>query len=146
MSEWITNLTNATTPAWWGAVLSTILAIIKVWELWRDRFKIEIGSNFTTNAYIGNEIRIRNLTPKPLILTHWEIFHRSGIPLFRKEKSICCREFDTADSTIVPASTHKLTFSGEFYFSTALQNLKCSGIYIRVNVAGHRQLCRKIYP
>ncbi len=146
MHEWIISLTNAIAPAWWGAVLSTMLAIIKVWELWRDRFKIEVGSSFATAAHIGNEVRIRNLSPKPQILTHWEIFYRSGIPLLRTEKSICCRDFDTDDSCIAPSSTQKLTFSGESYFSTTAEKLKGRSIYIRVYVAGRRPVCHKIYP
>jgi hypothetical protein len=29
--------------AWWGAGLSSFLAVVKLWELWRDRFQTDVG-------------------------------------------------------------------------------------------------------
>jgi hypothetical protein len=40
--------------AWWGAGLSTLLAIIKVWEIWRDRFQLDVSYNFRSDGNIGN--------------------------------------------------------------------------------------------
>ncbi len=34
---------NAQMLAAWGAVLSTALTAIKVWELWWDRHRIDVG-------------------------------------------------------------------------------------------------------
>lgn len=146
MLEWLKHLPEAAAPAWWGAVLSTILAAIKGWELWRDRFRVEIGASFTSAPDIGNEVRIRNLSPKPLILVHWEVFHGSGFWLSRKETSICGRDYDAGDATIAPASTHTLTFADELYFSTNPDRLKGRSVYIRLHVAGRGTLRRKLYP
>lgn len=129
-----------------GAVLSTILAAVKGWELWRDRFRIEVGGSFTSAPDIGNEVRIRNLSLKPLILVHWEVFYGSGIWPFRKETSICDRDYDASDATIAPASTHTLTFAGESYFSTSHDRLKGRSVYIRLHIAGRGTIRRKLYP
>ena len=64
--------------SWWGAGLSTLLAIVKLSELWRDRFRVVVGYKFTSQAEIGNDILIRNLSSRPLILGHWELLYCSG--------------------------------------------------------------------
>lgn len=64
--------------AWWGAILSTILACIKIWEVWRDRFQIDVSYYFSGNESIGNTVRIRNLSMRPCILEYWELLYRSG--------------------------------------------------------------------
>jgi hypothetical protein len=55
--------------AWWGAGLSTLLAFVKIWELWRDRLRIEVDYRFATDPNVGNSILIRNLSSRPLILS-----------------------------------------------------------------------------
>lgn len=146
MPDWMTNLPDATAPAWWGAVLSTVLAAVKGWEIWRDRFRVEVGGSFTSAPDIGNEVRIRNLSPKPLILVHWEVFYGSGVWPFRKETSICERDYDAGDSTIAPVSTHTLAFVDESYFSTSYDRLKGRSVYIRLHIAGRGTIRRKLYP
>ncbi len=59
--------------AWWGAGLSTTLALVKLFELWQTRFRLEVSYNFTDSVEIGNEVFIRNLSAKPVILTYWEL-------------------------------------------------------------------------
>lgn len=147
MADWVSRLSDATAPAWWGAVLSTILAAVKIWELWRDRFRLEICGTFTSSPHIGNKVRIRNLSPTPLILTHWEVFYSSGIWPFRKELPICSKDYDVSDSTIAPASTYSLIFDDGSYFSTDPERLKGRSVYIRLHIAGRiRAICRKLYP
>jgi hypothetical protein len=60
--------------AWWGAGLSTLLAAVKLFELWRDRFRVDVSYNFTGND-IGNDIIIRNLSSRPMILAHWDLLY-----------------------------------------------------------------------
>ncbi|MEQ1863548.1 MAG: hypothetical protein ABL996_02730 [Micropepsaceae bacterium] len=144
MPEWIANL--PVVAAWWGAVLSTIMAAIKVWELWRYRFRVEVGGSFTSAADIGNKINILNLSPDPLILTHWEVFYGSGMWPFRRETSICDREYDANNATIASNSTYPLTFANELYFSTTPDELKGRAIYICLHIAGRRSIRRKVYP
>jgi len=146
MLHWMSNLPYATIPAWWGAVLSTILAAIKGWELWRNRFRVEIGGGFTSAPDIGNEVRIRNLSPNPLILVHWEVFYGSGFWPFRKEISLRDRDYDASDTTIAPVSTYTLTFADESYFSINPNRLKGRSVFIRLHIAGRGAILRKLYP
>lgn len=74
----MTGSTGSTLIAWWGAVLSTLLALAKLGELWRDRFQVEISFNFTSNPEIGNEILVRNLSSRTFILADWELLYGTG--------------------------------------------------------------------
>jgi hypothetical protein len=72
--------TGSSLIAWWGAGLSTLLAVVKLFELWRDRFRVDVSYNFTGNESIGNEILIRNLSSRPLILAYWELLLLAMMP------------------------------------------------------------------
>jgi len=97
--------------AWWGACLSTLLAAVKFWELWRDRFQIDIGHNFNSEPSIGNEIFVRNLSAKPIILEYWELHHCSGKWPFRKYTEFESPGPDANDIQIEPHSSKTFTFS-----------------------------------
>lgn len=131
--------------AWWGAGLSTLLAIVKLFEFWRDRFRIEISHNFTTSESIGNEVLIRNLSSRPLILTHWELFYCSGFWPRRKFESIESAGFDSGDHRLEPYATHTLHFSEQCYFSWGHKVLNGRRILIRLNVAGRRPMLKLVY-
>lgn len=92
--------------AWWGACLSTILAVVKLWELWRDRFRISVSYHFTSDPELGNEIFIRNLAQHPIILSHWEVLLVSRHPPFRKVSVIVEPSPEIRDFRIEPHSTY----------------------------------------
>lgn len=47
--------------AFWGAGLSTLLAIVKLLELWSARRRIEVSYSFIGVPEEGNDIIIRNV-------------------------------------------------------------------------------------
>ena len=131
--------------AWWGAGLSTLLAAVKLWELWRDRFRIDVGCNLTSNPDIGNEIFIRNLSAKPVILSYWEVLYGSRAWPFRKFSEVESPGPDVYDSRIDPHSSKTLTFSEQNHFGWSRTTLKGRKIYIRLFMAGRRPVLKKIY-
>jgi hypothetical protein len=145
MFDWLADL-PATAPAWWGAFLSSGLAVIKGWELWRDRFRLDVAGAFTSDPQIGNDIKIRNLSTKPLLVTHWEVFYCSGSWPFRKESAISSQDYDSGDFTVAPVTTHTLTFAEESYFSTATAHLKERSVCVRIHIAGRGTFRRTLYP
>jgi hypothetical protein len=57
----------STLIAWWGAGLSTLLALVKFYELWRDRSRVEVSYNFTKDlvpdTWIAYDASDRRLEP-----------------------------------------------------------------------------------
>ncbi len=130
---------------WWGAGLSTLLAVVKLWEIWRDRFQIEVGYNLTGSPEIGNDLFIRNLTTRPAILCYWELLFCSGLWPFRKYSEISSPGPDAYDLRIDAHSSVTLGFSGCEHFGWSEKALNGRKIYIRLHFAGRRPFLRKIY-
>lgn len=141
--ECIVNFSATTAIALWGAILSTILAMTKFWQ---DRFRLRVRGNFTNLPEIGNEVRVQNLSSKPLILEHWEVFYGTGFWLFKKETPIYDKDYNAGDVIIESVSKYSLCFKDERHFYTTHKSLKGRSIYIRLHIAGRRVICRKLYP
>tara|TARA_R110001599_G_scaffold352323_1_gene586711 strand:+ start:632 stop:1057 length:426 start_codon:yes stop_codon:yes gene_type:complete len=138
------DLANIDVIAWWGAGLSTVLALIKIGELWRDRFRIDIGHKFTSEPDIGNEIYIRNLSGKPIILGFWELFYRPHLWPIKKDSYIDSPEDEAYDLKIDPHSSETISFSGANYFYSGWKAMKGRRIYIRLHIAGRRPVLKRV--
>lgn len=123
-----------------------MLAAVKLYELWRDRFRLEVSYNFTGSPYIGNDVLIRNLSGKPVILTHWELFYRSGHWPKRVNEHIESAEHDDGDTRIDLHATFTLHFSEATYFDWGHKALRGRRIYVRLHLAGRKPQCRLVYP
>lgn len=131
--------------AWWGACLSTLLAIVKLWELWRDRFRIDIGHSFTSEPELGNEIFVRNLSANPIILEYWALHHVSGFWPFRKFSEFESPGPDACDIRIEPHSSQSFTFNGQYHFGWSEKSLQGRKIYMRLYIVGRRPVYKKVY-
>lgn len=131
--------------ALWGAILSTILAGVKGFELWRDRHRVEVEGRFTSSEHEGNEIRVRNLSSRPLIVTYWQVSHRKGVWPWFKWDEICSAEFDAQDLKIEPNSSNNFTFVDEHYFSTSPKALKGRRVVFTLHLAGIGRMRRVIF-
>jgi len=131
--------------ALWGAGLSTALALVKVWELWSSRSRIEVSYEFSGGPD-GNDIIIRNLSDKPMILTYWELLfcERKGLKWipYRNENPA----EDTRDIFISAHSSKTLNFSGQDYFEWGHKALGGKRLYLNLHIAGkHRAIKRLVY-
>lgn len=124
--------------SWWGAGLSTLLAIVKFYELWRDRSRVEVSFNFTGDVGIGNEVYIRNLSKQPLILTHWELLYCSGSWPRRNFTPLASADFDAGDRRLEPYATHTLHFAEQYYFDWGYRALNGRRIFILLHIAGRK--------
>lgn len=131
--------------AWWGAGLSTFLAFVKLWELWGSRFRVDIGRNFTSEPDIGNEIFIRNLSSKPIILEYWELHYCSRWWPFRKFEEFESPGPDACDIQIQPHSSKSLSFSGQYHFSWSAKALNGRKIYLKLYIAGRKPFYKKVF-
>lgn len=131
--------------AWWGAGLSTLLALVKFYELWRDRARVEVSYNFTGDVNIGNEVFIRNLSNRPVILTHWELLYCSGRWPRRNFTPLESADFDTGDRRVEPYATHILHFAKQKYFGWGYKALNGRRIFILLHIAGRKPLLKFVY-
>lgn len=125
----------------WGAALSTILAAVKIWEIWRTRRRIEYSYNFAGLAEVGNEIIIRNLSATPIIISYWELvwLKKRRLGLRKQEIRRIAPESDFSDSHVAAHSSYVLRFAEERYFSWSTLSLKGAAIYLRIQIAGERR-------
>jgi hypothetical protein len=130
----------------WGAALSTLLACVKLWEMWIKRSRIEVSYNFTGNEDVGNEIILRNLSATPLLITWWELMwqHRRWLR-WKDSKRISPDEFFN-DLVLKAHSSSRLSFQGPTYFDWSHGSLGRNSIYIRLHIAGRsRPAVFKVY-
>ncbi len=125
----------------WGAGLSTLLAFVKLWEIWRDRFQIDINGSFTNQLGAKNKIHIRNLSGKPIILTYWEIFFRYRFWSFKKDDYITSPEDNAFDMNINSYSSKTLNLMESDYFNW---DQKGKHIYIKLHIAGRRPITKRV--
>ena len=64
--------------AWLALILSMSLGLLRAREFWKDRFNINVRAMQTGSPELGNIVRIRNLSGKPVIVEYWELVWRSG--------------------------------------------------------------------
>lgn len=135
----------STLIAWWGAGLSTLLALVKLYELWRDRSRVEVSYNFTGDVKIGSEVYIRNLSNRPLVLTHWELLYCSGRWPRRSFTPLEGADFDAGDRRVEPYATHTLHFTEQSYFDWGNRALNGRRIFIFLHIAGRKPLLKSVY-
>lgn len=133
---------NTNPTALYGAVLATILGLVKLYELWRDRFRITI-SYYLFDAENGTCIDIINLSHQPVILQHWELVRRKGSWPRSNYTDISSQDFGSPRTKIEPHSTHSLYFEGENYFAWGSD--KPGKVMIRLHIAGRRPVLKKVY-
>lgn len=130
----------------WGAMLSTLLACIKLWELWNDRARIDISYSFTGDAEIGNEIHISNLSNKPIILSFWTLYYCSGFWPRKKTELLERPEPGDRGCRIEAHSTLTLEFNKYNYFRWSYEVLRERKIYIGLHIVGRRPMHLLVYP
>lgn len=129
----------------WGAILSTLLACLRIWEFWQGRFRIEVSTLFTGCKESGHRVSVRNLSGKQLILEHWAIMRVSGRWPRRTANTLVSAEFDANDIVIASQSTFPLSFVEESYFPWG-GSLGGDRLAIRLHFAGRRSVLRYLTP
>lgn len=106
-------MTVPTTLAIWGAILSTILFIVKLYETYRDRNRLHISYVTRKSGY---EIMITNLGKTPLKIRYYELFWSQRRLFWKKTRTLLSLSENPTDITIPSYSTHTLPFYEEGHF------------------------------
>ena len=127
----------------WAALLSTILAVIKVWETWQKRMRLQTGYNFTSDPDIGNEVIIQNPSDTPVMISYWELlWARRSWPKLRSTNGRFPDE-GRCDITIAPHSSHTLRFVGEDHWDGRPDGGQ--KLFLRLHIVGRRPVTMVVY-
>jgi len=137
------NMDMKTFIAIWGATLSTLLALVKLIEIWISRRRIETSYGFSS-PQIGNKIIIRNISDKPFIITYWNL-------LFCEKKKLQWVPYnsiepseDTHDICVTGHSTKVLYFKEQNYFDWGNNVMAGKRIYLELSIAGKRRSIKRL--
>lgn len=138
------SMTITEIVALWGAGLSTVLAVLRIWELWKNRVSVEVSHNFTSDPDIGNEVIIRNLTGTPVLVKYWElVWARRRWPKLQQSARMTPDE-RFADLQIPPHDSIKLPFRHGEHFDWGPRAQAGNSIYLRLHVAGKKRPIMKL--
>lgn len=118
----------------WGAVLSSILSVMKLLEYWDNRFQIELSPILRGCEDTGHDISIKNLSSKPILLEYMEIFIKKD----SEERCIWSPEDYFLNARIEPYDTKVYKFNGANYFAWK------EGLYARLYFAGKKPIVKNI--
>jgi hypothetical protein len=123
--------------ALWGAVLSTVLAGIKIWEVRREGIRLTTFYRFHSDPAVGNDVIIQNLSKSPVMITFWSLhwvrrhWGRSIIIDGRFP------EEGGSNLTIAPFSQHVLSFDYIEWGARAVHKAK---LWLVLHIVGRRRL------
>lgn len=129
--------------AFWGAGLSTVLAFLKIWELWVSRDRIEVTHNFSSQPERGNDIILHNVSPKPMIIAYWELQFCDWKGFRWKCYRTIDPEEDIRDVCIQAHSPWVMNFREQNYFDWGWK-LEGKRIYLKLHIAGKKRPIRKL--
>jgi len=96
----------------WGAILSTILGIVKLWEaFWKDRVRLATTYSLTGERGGAHQIVIANLSPLPVQVSHWTLAWEPRWISFWSSK-IDVTPDETTHFKIDARNTYTLNFEG----------------------------------
>ena len=130
--------------ALWGAGLSTLLAVMKLWEVWAQRRRIEVSYSFDGRPEVGNDVIIRNLSSTPITITYWELLfcEHKGIKWvpYRREDP----QDDVSDIFVKAHSSTRINFSEINYFDWGYKSLGGKRLYLKLHLAGKRKPIKRL--
>ena len=126
----------------WGAVLSTGLALLKVWEFQKSRLKLSTTFYFTSEPEEGNKITVINTSDTPILISYWELIWVKRVRLFQKKLTYeMTPDPDDAyyTTTIGPHSTHTWHFSEGDFFLWGPSQVSKGQLYLKLYILGRRR-------
>ncbi|MCZ8158379.1 MAG: hypothetical protein O9256_00550 [Rhizobiaceae bacterium] len=129
----------------WGAGLSTLLACVKLHELWRDRFRLEIDYDFSSDREFGSKITIRNISSRPVTITYKELLIGRSFPFFRGLMEVPGTNEEPYDISIPAHSSETISYQGESHFSISGDQLAGKSLFLKVWIAGRKPMLLLVY-
>lgn len=120
----------------WGAVLSTLLAMLKISEYWTNRFRVEVSPIYRSCEEVGHDISIKNLSSKPALLEYMELFTKKN---GEEERCLWSPEDSFLNARIEQLDSKVYNFSQSDYF-----NWSNKEIFVRLYFAGQKPIIKNL--
>ena len=132
----------------YGAGLSTLLGVVKGFELWRDRFKIEIESSFAFNAAQGHRVIIQNVSKRDVIISNYFLYvgkKRQKIFDIHEHSVSIGITYDDFKPVVVKSDGFViLNFRNSRHFPFTHEKGNGHALHIRLEIAGRRSVTRNL--
>ena len=130
---------------YWGAILATILGLIKVYEFIRDRRQLHVSFYST---YEENKIVVSSIGKNPIFVQSYFLYWRAHRWLGKKsDVNLADPEDDIINRSISIDSPLILTFNEQNNFPLSNSNMRSGKLYVGIRVAGNRNaIILKVYP
>lgn len=125
----------------WGAVVSTGLAGVKLWEIFRDRQRLSISYFFTSDPHRGNQIVISNPTKTPVMIEGWNLAWKKYkfFSLHSVDALTSYPEDGIAEITVPAYGRHTIDFTEQYYFEWGQSVRRLGKLYLVLNVVGRKK-------
>lgn len=124
----------------WGASVSTILGMIKLWEtFWRDRIRLVTSYYFCGHEDIEDRISVANLSPKPIQISYWKLCWEPRF--WSRIGSIDMSPYDDDDRefSIAAHGKHTLHFSQETKLDWSLKTRTGRQLFLYLHMFGRKK-------
>jgi hypothetical protein len=129
----------------WGAGLSTILAGIKIWEIYRDRKRMLVSYLFAGNDETGDKITLQNLSKSALMIEHWELLWVTRKFFFLKKiVPIHIFNYENGHLNLPASSTQSLDFNGQYHFNWNPEIENNVKLFIKLRIVGRKRFLMKV--
>jgi len=137
-------MTFTTSLAIWASVLSTILAIIKIWEIYKNRFRITSSIEFDSFGERKTIVSIYNHFKDPIIITGLDLFWSKSL---RNETDAYHPETgyeQGCNLSIGSNGFERLIFEEMYYFGHRKDKGK---LYLSLQIAGRKSdVVMQLFP
>ena len=131
----------------WGAVLSTVLASLKILEIRREWPRVTTSYSMSDAEHGGNEVIIENASKTPIMISYWELLLQKRKFLRRETLNGRFPDEGYCNITIAAHSRHTLHFKDQQSFPWGQSTLDGSVWYLKLHIVGRsKPICLKVYP
>ena len=123
----------------WASLVSTALACIKVWEVWRDRLRLSTSYEFGDSEHGGNKIIIENPSKNPVMLSYWQLLWMKRRGFINEVTSGKFPDEGYCSITIPAHGRHVLEFVGPQYFEWGHSRIGDGKLFLKLDVVGRRR-------
>ena len=122
----------------WGAVISTALAAVRVYEAASKQPKLVTTYSFTTDRSRGNTVSLLNVSSTPAVILHWELVRAERRVCRRRSSESIATSDDIGPYTLGAHDVEHLRFCEEAHFAWSLDRTG-DQIYLKLILAGRRR-------